>query len=199
MLEFRSTSKPTDEPLAIAPLLGLDTAPLVECAASRQRMGLFWQQLGRVDGQIVGASSRKLSTPGLRRAPRQLMDRDEEQVWRVVPHDHLLATVTLEGLLGKSSMFVFEGTLQIDLSAPHSPIAFHDSEAGDVYGLSPGRDEGDADCSTPFYCDAIWVAERPSNPWQCVSLSVESRETGGKPAIYAYGNGIRIMAVDTRA
>ena len=124
------------------------------------------------------------------------MGPDEEQVLRIVRHDYFQATVTSEGLLGKFSLFVFEGTVKIDLSAPRALIAFRDSTTGDVYGLFNDDDNGN---NTPFYCDAIWVSEKPTVPWQCVSLIEEYGEReDGKPAIYAYGRRIRIMALDTR-
>ncbi len=41
--------------MAKAPLLGLDTLPLVECVAGEERTGQFWRQLKLVDRGIIGA------------------------------------------------------------------------------------------------------------------------------------------------
>lgn len=45
-LEYRSVTVPSDEPLIIATLLGLDLSPILAASNPAKRMNILWRMLG---------------------------------------------------------------------------------------------------------------------------------------------------------
>jgi Heterokaryon incompatibility protein (HET) len=73
-LTWRTTSKASDEPLCIATILGMDTAPLLELSDTEDRMKFFLRSLPRIPQDIIFFSGPKLTdTPGLRWAPKSFL------------------------------------------------------------------------------------------------------------------------------
>lgn len=72
LLQFRSCSVPTDEPLVISALEGLDTSSLAQ-EKGEDRMAKFWSLLGRVPSGILFHASPKLRIEHYRWAPRSLI------------------------------------------------------------------------------------------------------------------------------
>ncbi|KAI2749511.1 hypothetical protein DTO012A8_9851 [Penicillium roqueforti] len=72
MLCLRDSSRPEDELLAIAPLLGVDVSQLVHMSGE-DRVKNFWLQLGTVPKDVVLLEYPKLSTPGFRCLPRAML------------------------------------------------------------------------------------------------------------------------------
>jgi hypothetical protein len=73
LLRRRTSSKLEDEAIAIAPLLGFDTAALLE-VNGEERMVRFWSSFKSVSREILNVLGLKLSTPGLRWAPKSMMN-----------------------------------------------------------------------------------------------------------------------------
>jgi hypothetical protein len=72
LLQFRSCSVSTDEPLVISALTGVDTHLLVQ-EEGELRMAKFWALLGRVPSGILFHASPKLKVENYRWAPRSLI------------------------------------------------------------------------------------------------------------------------------
>lgn len=64
LLGYRSCSKPEDETLAIAPILGLDESPLL-IATGEERMAKFWRLIERIPLAVIFLHGPKLQKPGL--------------------------------------------------------------------------------------------------------------------------------------
>ena len=71
-LAWRQTSKPDDETLAIAGILGLD-ASILQLHESEARKATFWKLLGSIPKGVIHLPGRKLSLKGFRWAPQTLM------------------------------------------------------------------------------------------------------------------------------
>ncbi|KAI0694822.1 hypothetical protein C8Q76DRAFT_571748, partial [Earliella scabrosa] len=72
LLYGRTTSKPEDETIAIAGLLGVSVAPLLAESDASARMRVFLRELRTLPASILASSSPKQSVPGFRWAPLSL-------------------------------------------------------------------------------------------------------------------------------
>ncbi|KAF2135516.1 uncharacterized protein K452DRAFT_239254 [Aplosporella prunicola CBS 121167] len=72
-LRWRTTSRPSDETLAIASLLGIDPLALLAEDKSERRFAKLLEAVGAVPRNILFASGAKMTEPGLRWAPRTFM------------------------------------------------------------------------------------------------------------------------------
>ncbi|MCJ1379162.1 hypothetical protein MMC17_002262 [Xylographa soralifera] len=98
LLGPRECSRPEDETLAIAPLLGLNITHLTEFEG-QDRVAKFWQLVGRVPQYFLFLDSPRLEVPGFSWAPRTLM------CSRFGGVTATMATVTPQGLQG--TFFIF--------------------------------------------------------------------------------------------
>ena len=116
LLQFRSCSVSTDEPLVISALTGLDTHLLVQ-EEGDFRMAKFWALLGRVPSGILFHASPKLKVESYRWAPRSLIcGSNETGVAGVRQPD---SDVTRDGL--RASLFTVdfrEEPILLDSTAP---------------------------------------------------------------------------------
>ena len=98
LLRHRTTSKPEDEAIAIAGLLGVDASELAALPTAESRMRMLLMRCGALPRCIAvyGWQSRKLDLPGFTWAPISV----GEVFWWGDPLDPLWATATEEGLLG---------------------------------------------------------------------------------------------------
>ncbi|EMD37259.1 hypothetical protein CERSUDRAFT_94267 [Gelatoporia subvermispora B] len=97
-LQYRTTSKPEDETLAISSLLDVDVSQLL-AAPPDERMTTLFMMLRRLPFDIPFIRGAKLTKPGFRWAPRtlmghggQLMSVDESNCTAICTRDGLLAT-----------------------------------------------------------------------------------------------------------
>ncbi|KAI1213382.1 uncharacterized protein F4807DRAFT_263405 [Annulohypoxylon truncatum] len=78
MLRLRSTSRASDEVIAIADLLDLDVKPLLAAKNDlEQQRKLFFQALGRVPSDIIFTSTPRMTSPGFRWAPLSFLANDK--------------------------------------------------------------------------------------------------------------------------
>jgi hypothetical protein len=103
LLQFRSCSVSTDEPLVISVLTGLDIRSLVY-EDGEGRMAKFWALLGRVPSGLLFHASPKLKIENYKWAPRSLICGSTET--GVAGSRDLDSEVTLEGL--KASYFTVD-------------------------------------------------------------------------------------------
>lgn len=104
LLRFRSTKYPTDEPLAIAGLLGVDAAKLVRIENGEERMKTLYLEVREVPHNLVvlGWSVKRLSSiPNFEWAPASL----SAVLWPGDSED--VATCTVDGLFGTFTVVRF--------------------------------------------------------------------------------------------
>lgn len=92
----RTSTKPGDESLAVAPFLNIDVKPLLE-VEGEERMMRFWDEVQHVPKGIIFHNLEKLSRDGYRWAPRSIMNQKNAVVLDV---RDMSATVTKSGLKG---------------------------------------------------------------------------------------------------
>ena len=73
LLAKRSSSKLSDEPLAVASLIGVDVAPLLDVSGD-ERMQKLLLELKYVSAKSVFAQAEKMTKPGFRWAPRSFIE-----------------------------------------------------------------------------------------------------------------------------
>ncbi|THV03519.1 hypothetical protein K435DRAFT_747777 [Dendrothele bispora CBS 962.96] len=105
LLRHRKISKPEDEPLVIASVLGADSSTLVQLDGLENRMRqllLECRILPRSIG-VTGWNSQKLDLPGFSWAPASI----SQVLWGTEWQDPLSATVTPDGLLTRYTVIRF--------------------------------------------------------------------------------------------
>lgn len=116
LLQFRSCSVSSDEPLVLSALTGLDTQLLAQ-EEGELRMAKFWSLLGRVPSGILFHASPKLKVENYRWAPRSLICGSNET--GVGGSSQLDSDVTPDGL--RASYFVVDfqdEPILLNLTAP---------------------------------------------------------------------------------
>ncbi|KAL0567625.1 hypothetical protein V5O48_014370 [Marasmius crinis-equi] len=105
LLRHRKTSKPEDEPLAVAGVLGVDSSALIQLDGLESRMRellLRCRTLPRSVG-VTGWISRKLNLPGFSWAPASI----SQVLWGTEWQDPFSATVTPDGLRARYTAIRF--------------------------------------------------------------------------------------------
>jgi hypothetical protein len=105
----RTSSWLDDESLAIATILGIDLAPLLEVNGD-ERMMKFWKMAKHVPRSIIIDSSPKFPVDGFRWAPKSMMNLKCDTM---MDFQDRSATVTNDGLCGKFFLYrlQFSGTM----------------------------------------------------------------------------------------
>ncbi|KAL0063082.1 hypothetical protein AAF712_009989 [Marasmius tenuissimus] len=105
LLRHRKTSKPEDEPLAVAGVLGVNSSRLITLEGLEARMRellLQCKTLPRSIG-VTGWNSQKLGLPGFSWAPASI----SQVLWGTEWQDPLSATVTPDGLRARYTLIRF--------------------------------------------------------------------------------------------
>ncbi|OCH86239.1 hypothetical protein OBBRIDRAFT_838307 [Obba rivulosa] len=105
-LRFRATSKPQDEPLAIAGIFDVDARELVKKATPEERMMSLLLSIRSLPFEILFLQGAKLDVAGFKWAPRSLMQSDGGPI--VQPESD--ATCTPDGLLVTRYLITFDQT-----------------------------------------------------------------------------------------
>jgi hypothetical protein len=111
----RTSSKPDDESLAVAPFLNIDISPLLE-VGGEERMMRFWNQARHVPKAIILHNLPKITRDGFRWAPKSIMNQKNALLLDLQDRS---ATVTEDGLRGEYWMYELQmpspTTLQMDI------------------------------------------------------------------------------------
>lgn len=115
LLGNRSSSRLSDEPFAIAPLLGVDVNGLIDKVGD-ERMEKLFLDLHCISTRSVFSHSHKLEKPGFRWAPKSLIDSggDYDLFSR---QDQFPGIATVDGLRGKQLVIAFEREVTVDSEA----------------------------------------------------------------------------------
>ena len=116
----RTSSKPDDECLAVAPFLNIDVSLLL-AVEGEERMIRFWDKVKFVPRAIVLCNTPKISRDGYRWAPRSLMNQKGAITLDLKDRS---ATVTEFGLRGTYWMYELRTRSQVPL---RMDIIFYDS------------------------------------------------------------------------
>jgi hypothetical protein len=116
----RTSSKPDDECLAVAPFLNIDVSPLL-AVEGEERMIRFWDKVKFVPKAIVLCNTPKISRDGYRWAPRSLMNQKGAITLSLKDRS---ATVTEFGMRGTYWMYELRTQSQVPL---RMDIIFYDS------------------------------------------------------------------------
>jgi hypothetical protein len=127
---YRSTSKPRDEPVCMAGLMGLDVAAILELKTAEERMILFYMMLGEVPADIIFVRGMaKLKTAPFRWAPASILTSEfasPQYRWKPV------GTCNMDGLYVAYKGFIF-----VDAAATNKRLetrcVIQDSETGEEY------------------------------------------------------------------
>ncbi|KAL1638041.1 hypothetical protein SLS58_009062 [Diplodia intermedia] len=106
-LSWRTTSKATDETIAIAALFDIDSDRLISVEGSEARMRAFFLMVGRTPWDIIFHDTPRLSAPGFRWAPASLLARAREGFGRSSGDPEVLCTE--DGLLGRYFVLCLSG------------------------------------------------------------------------------------------
>lgn len=149
LLKDRSTSKPNDEALAIAPLFGVDVKPLISLSGD-ERQAAFWRNVKSVPrGLVFMGDTDRLSTPGMTWAPKTLMAANSFMDTTDTVDD---ARVTDQGLQAVYLVLKFKN--KVPLPRGETSLAAHDS-ANDLYYLVKETAETGGDAAKEVLSDAI--------------------------------------------
>lgn len=117
-LEFRETSKLTDEAFCLSSILDLDLRPILD-SAEAHRMTAFWLSQPLIPLKLIFIIVPRLHEPGMRWAPRSLIGVHKLGNWNLFMGEDL-GRVTSQGLVFRSSAFIFPSPNQV----LNWPIAF---------------------------------------------------------------------------
>jgi len=145
-LAWRQTSKPDDETLAIAGVLGLD-ASILQQHESEARKAAFWKLLRSVPQGVIHLPGRKLSLKGFGWAPQTLMYQPGQGSNTMFHPGEAICTD--DGLIGDFEGLFLKNTVK---TRPDSRIYLH-QEGGSGYEVI-GVDDSNLD----FAFDAIVLA-----------------------------------------
>ncbi|KAL0580020.1 hypothetical protein V5O48_002023 [Marasmius crinis-equi] len=137
LLRHRQTSKPADEPLAIAGVLGVDSAALVQLDGLESRMRellLQCRTLPRSVG-VTGWISQKLDLPGFSWAPASI----SQILWGTEWQDPFSATVTPDGLRARYTVIRFPEQDMFRVAGFDATIRTRSLDKG-YQQLAPGLD-----------------------------------------------------------
>lgn len=93
----RSTSRPRDEAICYATMLGLDAAEMLDTTSADERMRYLLVKIGRFPKNILLESAPRL--PGLGWAPRTFLSRNRWPFWSYTYNDEIPAEVSADGSL----------------------------------------------------------------------------------------------------
>ncbi|TFK81143.1 hypothetical protein K466DRAFT_604745 [Polyporus arcularius HHB13444] len=141
LLMRRTTSKAQDETVAVAGLLGVDVARLLNETGQDARMRAFLLQVETVPAAMVLANApARLSFPGFRWAPRSFGGIEEEFV-----RSAGVATCTADGLITRRELTILSfPKVFVSNSETSSPdrIYLHLPESGSLYAMPDLRKLG---------------------------------------------------------
>lgn len=189
LLKHRSTSKASDEALAVAPLFGINTAPLVSLSGDERKAAL-WRGLQSVSrGLMFMGGKDRLSVTGMGWAPKSLMSPDAFMD-TTDPGDD--ARVTDHGL--QAVFFVLRFKTKTALPGGKTALVAHDTVNDLYYVVNESSDTAGAD-ATEIYADAM-ILQRDLRMQQgefeaAVSAILQeydaaSTEDSQSPVVYKY-------------
>ncbi|KAH9856844.1 hypothetical protein C2E23DRAFT_809444 [Lenzites betulinus] len=150
-LQWRSTSRPSDETLAVAGLLNVDAGVLV-ALPSEERLPHLLRELGAVDDSLPFSNIPRLSAPGFRWAPSTLMGHTPA---RLSGTSRPLAVCTDAGLLAEYFAFCLHETVKFGFDATTPPSFFlHDVTSGEDYIAQVGTVNGHRE-ETTWECNML--------------------------------------------
>ena len=123
-LQWRTTSKPEDETLAVSALLGIDSRPLLAVTTAESRMRLFWLSLRHLPPSIIFLDHPKMEkTPGFSWAPASMLSSAFSGTDQTLSQrkNTYTATCTTEGLFAVYNVFLPHGDAAWSANTP----AFH--------------------------------------------------------------------------
>jgi hypothetical protein len=210
LLGYRSCSKPEDETLAIAPILGLDEWPLLT-ATGEERMAKFWRLIERIPLAVIFLDGPKLQTPGLRWALKSIISRGTADTI----YGSADAVVTEEGLLAeylvlrldKPTKVARESLYHIRFrpdSPDHDPSTLPSRIGNERYDQTSLGVKEEFNMAIkvisevlPFFCTAIALTDR-FYPESYVVLLMEAQRMGRLPICetFQYAGLAFMMEID---
>lgn len=151
MLHGRTSSKPSDETLAIAALVRRDPSELYSLAGEA-RMGAFFRLLRKVNQDILFFSRDRLAEKGLRWAPKTFLT----QECRSIHEDPPDCVICKDGLMGDFLFLRFPQPIYFGLDTSY--LAVDDTGVSYRFGIFPSERIK----VKPFMCDALIVQKKPT-------------------------------------
>jgi len=177
-LAWRQTSKPDDETLAIAGLLGLD-ASILQQHESEARMAAFWKLLRSIPKGVIHLPGPKMSLKGFRWAPQTLM-------FQPGPGSNTMfqpgeAICTDDGLIGDFEALVLKNTVR---TRPDSLMYLHDEDGSGyaVLGVNVGNLEFAFDAIALAGKGAVELEER-----ECIGTAIFLTNPGSEDEFEYFG------------
>jgi len=130
----RTSSKPDDESLAVAPFLKINVLPLLQ-VDGEERMMLFWKEARHLPKGIVIHNAPKISRDGFRWAPRSIMNQKGSIV---VDFEDKSAVVVDGGLKGNFWIYNIQMPAMISLSQ-EAEVSFYETRADSLLQIFPAQ------------------------------------------------------------
>jgi hypothetical protein len=186
---YRTSSRLSDETLAIAPLLHIDVKRLTPYKGERRNVE-FWNCIKIVPTDILFSDADRLTTRGYRWAPNMLMHGDANIFGPRV------GTVTEDGIIGEFMLLEPQNRLRVEARKTYQLLDVVQRKA---YRLFDYRniDSDHQDQSSICDVDAIAMRQYPTGeviPGTAVSLVRETRsEEAENEGVVGYGYGGRLV------